>query len=283
MPTYTQEELKRMHELTLDMAEYFVDFCNQHNLTCYLCGGGCIGAIRHKGYIPWDDDLDFFMPRKDYEKCIQLWNNEQHPRYKMSNSTKTYNDRNLFFTIRDSHTTYIKPYQKDLDIVHGLVLDVLPIDGYPNGKWQRKMQMLYALVYSLYRSETIPSKHGALMTLGSKIALGIVPKGLYYPIWRFCEKQMTKYPLDEMTYMTELCSGPGYMKNRYLRESFDRAIFLPFENTKMPIPQGYDAYLKTAFGDYMQLPPVEKQNAHHDVEKMDLDCPYEEYLKQKNK
>ena len=66
MPEYTKQELEKMHELTLEMAEYFVDFCKRHDLTCYLCGGGCIGTIRHQGYIPWDDDLDFFMPLKDY-------------------------------------------------------------------------------------------------------------------------------------------------------------------------------------------------------------------------
>lgn len=276
---YTREELEKLHDLSLQMAQYFVNFCKQHNLTCYLCGGGCIGTIRHKGFIPWDDDLDFFMPREDYEKLILLWNNEEHPRYKISNSSKTYNDRNLFFTIRDIQTTLIKPYQKDLDIPHGIVLDVLPIDGYPKSGFARKMQMIYALIYSLYRSQTVPTNHGKMMAFGSKIALGIIPKGLHYPIWRFCEKQMTKYPLSKSEYMTELCSGPGYMKNRYPRRAFDKAIFMPFENTEMPIPEGYDAYLKIAFGDYMQLPPVEKQKAHHDVELLDLENGYEKYIK----
>ena len=69
-------DLKAIQARSLEMAEYFVAFCKEHDLLCYLCGGGAIGALRNKGFIPWDDDLDFFMPRKDYEKLAELW-----PRY----------------------------------------------------------------------------------------------------------------------------------------------------------------------------------------------------------
>ena len=103
----------QLQEKCLEMAEYFVSFCKQHELLCYLCGGGAIGALRHKGFIPWDDDLDFFMPRKDYEKLIELWPKEADARYVMSNSDEHYLDRNLFVTIRDKETTCVKPYQAD--------------------------------------------------------------------------------------------------------------------------------------------------------------------------
>ena len=94
----------------LEMAEYFVQFCKENDLLCYLCGGGAIGTLRHKGFIPWDDDLDFFMPRKDYEKLAQLWPQKADSRYQLSKSNENYIDRNLFITIRDTQTTCIKPY-----------------------------------------------------------------------------------------------------------------------------------------------------------------------------
>ena len=69
----TDPELKKIQKVNLEMAQYFVDFCKSHDLLCYFCGGGAIGAIRHKGFIPWDDDLDFFMPRRDYDRLAELW------------------------------------------------------------------------------------------------------------------------------------------------------------------------------------------------------------------
>lgn len=279
MSKLTEKELKKLQEISVEMAAYFVNFCNKHHLMCYLCGGGCIGTVRHKGMIPWDDDLDFFMPRDDYEKMCRLWTKEnQGKRYILEKSDQNHIDRNLFATIRDSQTTLIKPYQTDLDITHGVALDVIPLDGYPGNKIHRKMQVFWALIYSIYCAQTIPENHGKKVAMIGKIALGIVPtKKLRYRVWKFAEKQMTKYPISKCSGITELCSGPGYMKNWYPKEAFSKAIFLPFEDKSMPIPVGYDSYLKIAFGNYMQLPPKEKQVGHHDASYMDLENPHKKY------
>ena len=262
----------------LEMAEYFVQFCKENDLLCYLCGGGAIGTLRHKGFIPWDDDLDFFMPRKDYEKLAQLWPQKADSRYQLSKSNENYIDRNLFITIRDTQTTCIKPYQQDLDIPHGLALDVLPLDYYPANGLSRKKQVIAALVYSLFCAQTIPEKHGGIMKWGSKALLALVPsKKLRYKIWKKAEAEMTKYTKEESDGITELCSGPYYMKKKYPISSFEDALWLPFEETELPIPVGYDAYLKTAFGDYMTPPPVEKQVAHHDAVLIDLEKSYTHY------
>lgn len=279
MSKLTREELDELQNKSIEMAKYFVDFCKKHDLICYLCGGGCIGTIRHQGMIPWDDDLDFFMPRKDYEKMWRLWKKENKTSdYVLEKSDESHVDYNLFVTIRDKKTTLIKPYQKDLNITHGVALDILPLDGYPDNKFQRKMQCFWALVYSLYCAQLVPQNHGAKVAMAGKIALGIVPwKKVRHAIWRFAEKQMIKYDIKDCKGITELCSGPGYMKNWYPKEAFDKAIFRPFEDGEMPIPVGYDAYLKIAFGDYMQMPPEEKRVGHHDALFMDLSKPYTEY------
>lgn len=270
--------MEPLQEKCLEMAEYFVQFCKENNLLCYLCGGGAIGTLRHKGFIPWDDDLDFFMPRKDYEKLAQLWPQKADSRYQLSKSNENYLDRNLFITIRDTQTTCIKPYQQDLDIPHGLALDVLPLDYYPTNELSRKKQVIAALVYSLFCAQTIPEKHGGIMKWGSQVLLALVPsKKLRYKIWKKAEAEMTKYTKEESDGITELCSGPYYMKKKYPISSFENALWLPFEDTKLPIPIGYDAYLKTAFGDYMTPPPVEKQVAHHDAVLVDLEKSYTHY------
>lgn len=277
--SFSDEDLRALQLKSLDLALYFKRFCDENNLMFYLCGGGCIGAVRHHGFIPWDDDLDIFMPRQDYNRLHEIW------KYKAD--TKNYScivaDENLvtkkpFTLVIDNNTTLIKPEQSDIDMPHGVALDVFPIDGCPTKPFQRKMQMIFAMLYSLYMAQVVPENHGKIVKIAGKIMLSIVPsKKLRYKLWKFSERKMSKYKICDCDYITELCAGPGYMKNMYPKKAFDSAIEMDFEGYKLPIPVGYDDYLKIAFGDYMKLPPKDKQVASHDVLFYDLNNSYKKY------
>lgn len=276
---FSKEELRKVQKKGLEILLYFRDFCNKNNLLFYFCGGCCIGSIRHKGFIPWDDDIDVFMPRKDYERLLKLWDNyADTSMYSLCRPSRGYFSKNLFATINDNNTTFIKTHQADLDINHGLVLDILPLDGYPNNGIQRKIQVFWGLTYSIFCAQMAPINHGKLVNIIGKIILGLVPsRKIRYKIWKFAEKQMTKYEIDDCNYVTELCSGPYYMRKKYPKDAFKEAIWVDFEGYKMPIPIGYDDYLKTAFGDYMKEPPKEKQIPQHDVVFCDLNSSYKKY------
>lgn len=276
---FTPEELRALQLKGLDLVLYFKEICDKNNLLFYFCGGCCIGTIRHEGFIPWDDDVDVFMPRDDYNKLIEIWNMKADTdRYSIQIANEKIVTKNLFATINDNNTTFIKPLQADLDINHGIVLDILPLDGYPNSRIKRKIQVFWALIYSLYCAQVVPSNHGKLVEFAGRVGLGIVKsQKLRYKIWRYAEKKMTQYDIKECDNITELCSGPGYMMKRYPKSAFESAVYKKFEGYDMPIPVGYDDYLKIAFGDYMKLPPKEKQVAHHDVIYCDLKQGYKKY------
>lgn len=270
-----EDQIKKIQKVGLNMLLYFDQFCKKHGLTYFLCGGCCIGTVRSRGFIPWDDDVDVFMPRADYEKLKELWIDTTE--YEIQYSTKEFICQSPFVTICDKQTTFIKTYRKDMDVSHGVALDVLPLDGCPVGI-RRKIQKVWALLYSLYIVGKAPENHGHLITLVGKLLLNLVSKwDSRYRIWSFCEKKMKKYSISDCDYITELCSGPKYMQNEYPKEIFEEAIYLPFEGYLLPIPKGYDKYLTMAFDNYMDLPPEEERICHHEYEFIDTEKGYAEY------
>ena len=269
---FSPSELRQLQLKELETLVYFKDFCEKHELRFFFCGGCCIGTLRNKGFIPWDDDIDIFMPRADYERMIRLWQDSE--RFVLLQTGEKMFTGNLFATVVDKSATCVKDYQADLNIPHGLVMDVFPLDGCPQGA-KRKIQKFWALIYSLYRAQIVPKNHGKLLAFGSNVLLKMVPsKKLRLKIWKFAEKQMSKYSIDDCEYITELCTGPHYMQNEYPKQIFSDVVYKGFEGLQMPIPIGYDEYLHIAFGDYMRLPEKSKQVPHHDVVLCDLqhDC-----------
>lgn len=271
----SEEKTKELQQVSLEMAKFFDAFCQKHDLTYFLCGGCCIGAVRSGGFVPWDDDVDVFMPREDYERLKQIWKNTDE--YSIQYTTDSYLTANQFLTICANNTTFIKTYQKDMDINHGIMLDVLPIDGCPEGM-KRKFQKVWALAYSLFIVGKAPENHGPLIKLCGNLALGAVRSTkARYRMWSYCERKMSQYPIKNCEYVTELCAGPHYMQNEYPKACFSEAKRVKFEDTVFPIPVGYDGYLSMAFGDYMTLPPEDKRVCHHEYEFIDTKRSFREY------
>ena len=279
---FTPETLRKLQLKELDTLVYFKEFCDKNNLLFYLCGGCCIGSLRTGGFIPWDDDIDILMPRDDYEKLYKLWDNDKHERFKLLRTDEKIFTGNIFTTIVDTETTCVKANQAHLDIPFGIMMDIFPIDGCPKGKFKRTMQKLNAMIYSLFLAQIVPENHGGIMALGSKFLLSIVksPKAREKK-WRNAERRMSKYKISDCEYITELCEGVHSMQPEYPKEWFASAVYREFEGLQMPIPIGYDPYLKKAFGDYMTRPPEDKQKPHHDMILVDTERSYKEVLKGK--
>ena len=271
----SREELRQLQLKELESLTYFEEFCKKHELRWYLLGGCVIGAVRHGGFIPWDDDVDIIMPRRDYERMLRLWKQEESSeRFLMLKTDGEVFTGNSFATLIDTSATMVKENQQDIDVPHGIVTDIFPMDGCPDKKLQRYLQYYHAMMYSLYITEVVPTKHGALMKAVCSVLLKLVPsRERRTKIWKKHEKKMTRYAFNTHKKCTELCAGPHYMLNEYPQEAFAKAVYHEFEGLSMPLPQGYDAYLKMAFGEYMELPPEDKQVPHHDLVALDLSKP----------
>ncbi len=275
----TPELLRELQLKQLPMLEYFRDFCEKNNLTFYLIGGGLIGALRNGGFVPWDDDVDVMLLREDYEKLPKLWREQKADgRFRLLKTDDDMFTGNIFITITDTDYTMVKTNQTEVDIPHGLVLDVFPLDTAPDGRVARKMQFVWTMIYSLFLAQIVPENNGGLMAFGSKVLLGIFRgKKIRNKIWRTAEKHMTKYKLSENKCVTELCAGPKWMRPEYPKRIYDGVDHVTFEGLRMPCMKGYDEYLTMVFGDYMTPPPKEQQKPHHDIAYLDLNTPCEVY------
>lgn len=268
----SNDELRELQLCELEALKFFDEFCRRHDLTYYLCGGCLIGAVRHKGFIPWDDDTDVLMPRPDYEKFLELYKKENpSERFVLVNDDDVHYSGNIFATLNDTDHTMVKEYQQDMDTPHGIPLDIFPIDGLADGRIQRLIQYVWVMIYSLFRAQIVPKNQGSLIAFGSKVLLTIFRgRRLRYKIWKFAEKRMTRYHFDESENVAEFCAGFYFMKKVYPRHIYDGKVELEFEGEKFFAMKGYDEYLHIPFGDYMELPPEEERLPHHDIVKLEL-------------
>ncbi|MBO4395079.1 MAG: LicD family protein [Eubacterium sp.] len=276
---YSDRELLQVKRISLEMAKLFWQFCKENGLLAFLCRGSCIGALRKGGFIPWDDDIDFFMPRRDYMRFLRLWPDyDPGRRYALSIHSKDFTDRNAYATLRDRRTTMIRPYQKDLDLVHGVALDIMPLDGYPDDSGSRKKQMRWAHIYLLFSEEKVPENSSRFMRIAGPMLLGLFRgRRMRYRFIKYSQKMMSAYKIGKCEGVTELCSGVAYRNNWYDKVWFNTYREVPFENTLLPVPAGAEDYLLTAFGDYTILPPEEERIAQRDIVYLDLEKPYQDY------
>ena len=274
-----EKSFRRMQLKCLDILLYFKGFCERNKLTFYLGGGSAIGAIRHHGFIPWDEDIDLFMPRPDYEKMCLLWDKQADlSRYILCRSNRKINYHEGAVCIMDVNTTCIIERNKNYDVPQGIVMDIMPLDGCANSWFARKMQLLNAMKFALYNNQRLPENKSNKIRFFSKIALALVPfKSWRDSIWIRAERKMSKYNFYGGKYITELIGAIHGMKIKHPIEDFLETVDVDFEGYKMPLMKGYDAYLKSVFGDYMQLPPENERKQKIKAVYINLDVGYEAF------
>lgn len=273
----SEETHEKMKKKMMELLLYFKDFCAKYNLRFYLIGGGAIGAVREHGFIPWDDDVDVFMPRPDYEKFMELWpEHGDKDRYQLCKTDRNINYHHCGTSLRDPSTTFICSYNQNLDICHGIALEIGSVCPTPNSKIKQYIQIFWGYMYALFNTQRLPNNKGGKIRTLTKIAYFLVPsKRMKDNIWIYAEKQKTKYNWEDCQYVKELMGKTSFYN--FPKEWFDSMVWMDFEDTQMPLPKGYHEYLSLIFGDYMKRPPVEQQVAKHDLVFVDMDHSYTDY------
>lgn len=264
----------------LDILRVFIDICDKYNLRWWASGGTCIGALRHNGFVPWDDDLDVAMPRPDYEKLWLLREEiNKGSRYILTRTERNKNYHHRVMQLVDTQTTFIHSRSANEDIEHGVYIDLLPMDACAPGKISYYKQVINAMIFSVYNIQCLPEYNdGKIVSLMTDIALKMIRnKGLRYHIWKHCEKQMAKYDWETSKEIAHLSCDTKSMLHPYDAIWFSDIRKHEFEDIEINIPIEAEKYLKQYFGDYMQLPPESSRHPVHNTKLIDLDNPYTQY------
>ena len=253
MRTINLDELK---SIQLDLLQKTADFCEKNGLRYFLCGGTLIGAIRHKGYIPWDDDIDIAMPRPDYDRFVKSFNHPENYYQVVSpdiNSEYEY----CFAKVYDNRTVLNElHYPGD---TFGVYIDVFPADGVKDASQIRKIMLLRKILNTKranYFKRTISKK--IINTFGKMLLLPYSA----HQIAKWIDNECRKYAFGSLPKAGVIANpfGPGEMVDKSV---FDSEVYREFEGRKYRVPIGYDTWLRSVYGDYMQLPPVEHRVSHH--------------------
>lgn len=278
MKTRNQVILKKLQEEELKIFKEFICVCEKLNLNYYLVGGTLIGAIRHKGFIPWDDDIDVCMLRKEYDIFIKeaqkyLPNNLF---LQTNNTDKEYS--NCFAKIRNSETTFIENSVKNSNINHGIYIDIFPLDNLYNYN-TLKDKLIKMSLYKEYYENKNDLKTKTLLFI-SKMLYGNKTKEKLVNI---LEIMYTKRNNKRTKKVVNYGGAWGIKKESHLLEDYSDFKLVDFENIKVKVPIGYDRCLRDTYGDYMKLPPEEQRKPHHFSETIDTKKSYKYYIDRKEK
>lgn len=266
------EELKEWKRIAVEILQRFHAICKENGLKYFAVGGTAIGAVRHGGIIPWDDDIDVAMPRPDYERFIEICKTTDLGDYELATPWTTKGYPLPFIKMCNRNTTLIE--DREHPYLMGVFIDIFPLDGTASDRAEAlRLMGRYKKLWN--RLEAISSKN----TLGENLSLLLKPHEWGRFVMKmasfFGEKAMRRRLIKAIDNVSKTVSyeeaenvivySGSYNEREIMPKSFcdGDTIEMPFDGTVINMASGYETYLRGIFGDYMQMPPVEKRVSHH--------------------
>lgn len=258
---YDEETLKHLHQVDLKILKYFIKVCEEHNLTYFLYGGSLIGAVRHQGFIPWDDDIDVIMFREDFEKLNKVFEKKIDANYRFFN---VLNEETYHYTwgrLALKNTIFKEWWGDQVDYTPNIFMDIFILDTIPKNKFKRFMHRWTCYFLNMFTNYSMikfenDSKFKKLIQHTIYYLFKILPISPS-SIKKKCVNSFTKYQHENSD---EVCDFPS---TEIMPISFKTDWFplkkVKFEDIEVNIPNNYDKILTMEYGDYMEIPPEESR------------------------
>ena len=271
-------EQNLLREVQLKELELLIEIdriCKKHNIKYFLSWGSALGAVRHKGFIPWDDDIDISMFWEDYKKFEMICREELDNNYFYQSQKTDPNNWQSWNRIRINNTTAISREHSFVNCHWGLFIDIFPVFFVPSSKWQRLIQQKCVTIYNFLSLRPLElSRPKKNYHKKSYILFSILPKFFIEFVKKQCINIISKYNSESCDLCSELLDSNIVFSKDLLMQLKDAE----FEENIFPIPENHDEYLTLCYGDYMMPPSIEEQHGHENII-IDLYNSYEKYQK----
>lgn len=258
-------EIHKLKKLELEILIDIDMICKENNLKYYLVGGTLLGAVRHNGFIPWDDDIDIGMPRKDLNILEDILRNEYYEKYFVQNPRTDKNYWRYITKVRMNGTKMIEKVVEDIDMHHGIYIDIFPLDKINNNRETiNSIRSYLGKVARLIKTRKIfnVKKDNKVRSTPIYLLSLIIPTKL---LDLFIEMVYQCSNIKNNKYYTSFGSKYGWEKQTFPIEVYGEGTRLKFEGHQFIAPAKWEVILKSLYGDYMELPPEGKKNSGHNL------------------
>ena len=254
-------ELRHLQMVILGIMKDIDELCQRNHIDYYLDGGSTIGAVRHQGFIPWDDDLDIMMTYDNYERFIQACREQLDPdKYYIQEGLRDWPLNSSKIKLKGTYFEEIENNNGGKDNEYGIFIDVFKIDNTSDKRWQQRIQYAFAKYRVCYGQllrtyKTASWQKKLFMALSYPMKIGFIR--------HFVIRQSERYNGKDTEYIASFYEPRRFKNSFFKRTTFGIPQYMPFEDIQLPVQADYDNYLTTTFGNYMQLPPMEDRQQKH--------------------
>lgn len=272
--------MNEIQKKAFELLELFVGICEKWNIDYYLVCGSALGAVKYQGFIPWDDDIDVAMLRKDYVRFLEIAPKELPDWCFLQNYTTDYAYPRIGTKLRNSNTTFMEIGVEHLPIHHGIYIDIFPLDGHPEYVLEKISFEIKKKLY-LWQCFCGLSGHESMrVSVRNKVFRML---GYHKRTQRTLKKLESLYTSYVPEKSDLWCNyGNSTDRKEYApRWHYGAGTWAAFEGLRVRIPEQYDAYLTQKYGNWREDPPKEKQISNHHYKFCDVSIPYTEYVDEK--